>query len=103
MRHNKHPETSHQAANRLRCRPAEESEPKEPAGAEPIYQPAYGKLGKRVRPKKSRQQQTHLRDGDPEVVLNEFVRHGQGSSINIIESPARNEEGDRPALDRTDS
>ena len=66
-------------------------------------QAAYRKLGKRVGPKKSRQQQTHLRDRDSEVVLNEFVRHRQGSSINIIESAPRNEEGDRPALDRTDS
>ena len=87
----------------MRCRPAEESEPKEPARAEPIYQASYGKLGKRVGPKKSGQQQTHLRDRNSEVVLNDFVRHGQGSSINIIESAPRNEEGDRPALDGTDS
>ncbi len=99
----KTPKPVDEAAGGLRERPAEESQPEESARAVAIDEAADGQLRDRVGPEEGGEQQAHFGDGDSELVLNEFVGHGQGGAIDIIQRAAGDEEGDGPALNRNDS
>ena len=91
-----------EAAGGLGEGPAKESEAEEAARAVAIDEAADGKLRDRVGPEEGGEQQAHFGDRDSELVLNEFVGHGQGGAIDIIQRAAGDEEGDGPALNRND-
>jgi hypothetical protein len=93
------PERGDHPAEHLAERPAAQPEGQRQARAQAVGQGAGRQLREGIGPQERRQQQSHIRDGQAQILPDQRIGHRQGGAIDVVDHPGRHQEGERERLD----
>jgi hypothetical protein len=96
-------EALHQSAEQLRQRPQAEAHGQQDARTKPVDHGAGRQLRERIGPEESREQITHVRDGETELFADQRIGDGQGRPVDVIDHTCEHQQRQRETLNQLDA